>query len=280
MQELEGLGRVVNSNELLVFFTDLRSRLKLKKSIKFPVFLEFLLGNGLRKIEIAAIHYKKTFKRYVWGNPSVFEIALSLHRGCYLSHSTSVFLHGLSEHIPRTVYVNYEQSPKPSRSPSCLTQESIDKAFKKTQRLSRYEFRHEGSSIILLSGKHTNKLEVSEIDGPQGEALLATKIERTLIDIAVRPAYAGGVYQVLEAYKGAREKISTNVLLATLKKLGYLYPYHQAIGFYLELSGYEPQKLQRLRSLGLHFDFYLAHGLKDHEYDPSWRIYFPKGMKG
>lgn len=60
-----------------------------------------------------------------------------------------------------------------------------------------------------------------------------TKLERTLIDIAVRPNYAGGVHHVLEAYAAAKSRVSVNVLLATLQKMEYVYPYHQVIGFYI-----------------------------------------------
>lgn len=56
-----------------------------------------------------------------------------------------------------------------------------------------------------------------------------TKIERTFADIAVRPAYAGGVYQVLEAYRGAKDKCPASTVIAVLKKIKSPYPYHQAI---------------------------------------------------
>jgi hypothetical protein len=99
-----------------------------------------------------------------------------------------------------------------------------------------------------------------------------------LIDITVRPAYAGGVYQVLEAYRRAQPDMSTSILLATLKKLDYIYPYHQAIGFYMQQAGYKPEQYERLRGLGLNHDFYLAHGLREREFDSAWRLHFPKGF--
>ena len=106
-----------------------------------------------------------------------------------------------------------------------------------------------------------------------------TRIERTLIDVAVRPAYAGGTYQVLEAYRRAVKRASVGTLVATLKKIGYVYPYHQAIGYYMQRAGFAESQYKRLKEFGLHFDFYLGYGLKDPVYNSEWRLFVPKGLQ-
>lgn len=221
---------------------------------------------------------RKSFPRYIWDEASPYEMALSLRKGSYLSHASAVFLHGLTQQIPRTIYVNKEQTPKPA-SAGHLTQAGIDRAFRNTPRTSNYVFLHEDTRIVLLSGKHTGDKEVSEIPGPDEKSFRATKLERTLIDIAVRPAYAGGVFDVLGAFRSAVARdVSIPVLMATLRHLDYVYPFHQVIGFYLQNAGAPEKSLSRLRDLGLHFDFYLTNRMPNPQYDPSWKIYFPSGL--
>ena len=130
-----------------------------------------------------------------------------------------------------------------------------------------------------MSGKNTQNLEIGTTRDPQGGEVRVANIERTLIDVAVRPAYAGGVYEVLKAYRAAQNRISVNVLVATLKKMNYVYPYHQAIGFYLARAGYDEVWTTRLKKLGLNWNFYLTHKMKDPDYDPNWRLFFPKGLQ-
>ena len=61
--------------------------------------------------------------------------------------------------------------------------------------------------------------------------LRTTTLERTLIDIAVRPFYAGGVAEVAKACEMAKNKeVSVNRLASMLTKMHFGYPYHQAIG--------------------------------------------------
>lgn len=218
-----------------------------------------------------------TKTRYAWGDISPYAIGMSLVTGAYLSHASAMFLHALTDQIPKTIYVNREQSPKPPPR-SALSQASINRAFKRPPRQSTYVFTSEDARFLLLSGKNTGRLEVAPILTPQGELVDATKLERTLIDIVVRPVYAGGPHEVMRAYQAAASRLSVNTLVATLKKLDYVYPYHQAIGFLLERAGLPQQQLDKLAALGLEWDFYLAHQLVSPEYSSRWRLFYPKGL--
>jgi len=215
--------------------------------------------------------------RFATRAASPFEIAISLKTNSYLCHSTAVYLHGLTDHIPQTIYVNAEQSIKPKPTGE-LSQGSIDRAFRARQRTSRYVFIHERNRIVILSGKHTGRHGVTQMTVTTGESLPVTDLERTLVDITVRPVYGGGVHAVLAAFRTARDRMSTGKLIETLRVLDYAYPYHQALGFYLERAGAPPKALEPLRRIPAEFDFYLAHGLKTPEYSPSWRIFYPKGL--
>lgn len=270
-------SRVYQEFDLGKILTANRAAWHLGENVSRRDFVTFLTERlQLRKVQLQSKDYGP-ISRFTWGSVTPFELALSLRRGAYLSHGTAVFLHGLTDDLPATLYANVEQSQKP-RGVGPLPQEKVDLAFSHSPRTSRYIFSGEGFSVVLLNGKASGRLEVGRLEGPDGEWLEATKLERTLIDIAVRPAYAGGVFKVLAAYEAARNRASVNTLVATLKKLQYLYPYHQAIGFLMERAGYPPDRLEALRALGIDLDFYLCHGIRDRVFDSRWRLYIPKGL--
>jgi predicted transcriptional regulator of viral defense system len=242
-------------------------------------FIQFLTAKGyLIEEKISPLNHEiPPICRYIWKTASPFEIALSLKRDAYFSHGTAVALHGLNEQIPQRLYLNKEQSPKPSNRGS-LTQAAINRAFSNKQRETRLVYRFNETDVAIIWGKYTGNLEV--VGMTYGSAQLrVTNVERTLIDIAVRPSYAGGPLQVLAAYKGAIDSVSVGLLVATLRKLEYTYPFHQAIGFYMQRAGYPESKYKRLKEFGQSFDFYLSYGMKDPEYVPDWRIYVPRGLQ-
>jgi len=269
--------RVFSYSDLQQMLEENREYWRLTKSTTLTDFIEFLTKYGrLNKIDIS--FPGRTMTRYTWGGTPTYEVVLSWHPASYLSHYTAVYLHDLTEQIPKTIYLNVEQPRKTSPSRR-LDQANIDAAFKRPMRRSKTVAQFGDFEICLLSSMGELNLGVVESDGPEGQKIRLTNVERTLIDITVRPGYAGGVFEVLKAFKNAREKVSINRLTAMLKKLDYVYPYHQAIGFYLERSGvYDESSIRLLRKIKMSHDFYLAHGMKDPEYSKEWRLFFPQGL--
>ncbi|MGO9602029.1 MAG: type IV toxin-antitoxin system AbiEi family antitoxin domain-containing protein [Candidatus Binataceae bacterium] len=260
-----------------------RSFWRLTTSMSTQKFIEFLLGaTGLSKIVFPFPPPYNRETRYVWGNVPLSEVILSLRPHCHFSHYTAVQIHGLTEQIPKTIYVNFEQ-PLASNSTAELSQKNIDVAFKRKVRTTNYVAETPDFRVCMLNGKNTGYLGVednitSQIYGNRLGRTRVTNIERTLIDIAVRPIYSGGVYEVLKAYRLAQPQLSINRLTAMLQALNYIYPYHQVIGFYLERAAYGPTLLDLLRRFPMKFDFYLTHQMGDTDYIADWRLYIPKGF--
>jgi predicted transcriptional regulator of viral defense system len=198
-----------------------------------------------------------SIQRYAWHPFSPYQIALSARPNAYFSHATALALHGLTESGATTLYVNQEQTAKVTQR-SLLTQEGIDRAFSHDQRISSYTLKYRNFRVVLLSGKNTRRLGVIKVLGPEGIWLLATNVERTLIDVAVRPAYGGGIPDILNAFRRALRVVSVNRLVSILKRVRHTYPYHQAIGFWMERARYPEPALRQLERLGIKFDFYLV----------------------
>ena len=265
-----------------------RGEWRLAQGMPFSSFLEYLLkSRKLRQVEFPFPRRKEV--RYTWGKVPVQAVLLTLKPQCHFSHFTAVQLHELTEQDPHTIYLNHEQRPKPA-SEAGLAQNRIDLAFRGKPRTTRNVAivkgaERKGMRVCLLNGKHTGYLGVEDreirtsgFDRPI--RLRLTDVERTLIDIAVRPFYSGGVGEVLKVYRRAAERVSVNRLAGILRRLGYLYPYHQAIGFYLEAAEAYDKKAVALFHGGFEyeFDFFLSYGMQDTEYVPRWRLHVPRRL--
>jgi predicted transcriptional regulator of viral defense system len=269
--------RVFKRSEIDAELTQHREFWRLSQAIGRKKFIEFLSEvAGMHEIVFDFPTRKEV--RYVWREASDYEIIQSLRPSSYFTHFTAIHLHSLTLQIPKTVYLNYEQ-PKKQSTDRTLEQDRIDYAFQSKWRTSATVAAFGQRRVCLLNGQFTGQRGVETILDELGNNVMVTDLERTLIDIVVRPVYSGGVHTVLEAYKHAAAKLKVNRLTAMLTSLDYAYPYHQAIGFYMERSGgYTDSQIAIVERFEKKFDFYLDHQIKQKQYSDRWRVYFPKGL--
>ncbi|MEQ8192212.1 MAG: hypothetical protein ABRQ39_29880 [Candidatus Eremiobacterota bacterium] len=267
--------KVFSFNELRDILYENIVKWKLSKSTTLKNFIEFLMGEGILKLIVIDLP-KLKMKRYTYGEPSIYEIAFSINKQAYFSHYTALFLHNLTNNIPKNVYINYEQAKKMSDRGE-LTQENINKAFSRPMRITNQIAAVGNQKVYLLNGKNVGRLGVEEYK-LDDNLFPVTGIERTLIDITIRPNYAGGVQEVFNAYLAAKGKVSVNRLVSILNKMDYIYPYYQAIGFYLEKAGYKDNILKLLERFEMKYNFYLTYEVKETEYSSRWKLYYPRGF--
>jgi hypothetical protein len=268
---------VYKSAELKAMLQENRTIWRLTPSVRMNSFIQFLQDQRLlAKIELSFPSRKEI--RYLRPNGTIYELALTLRSRSYISHRSAMILHGLTYPWATDVYINHEQSIKPSHA-SELTQERLDQAFRNKSRISSNKAQHADTTIWVINGMHTGQLGVINLPGPNGESFPVTSLERTLMDITVRPVYSGGIPTVLNAYIIARDRISIDLLVALLRQLNYVYPYHQAVGFYLERAGVsDASLLAPLKEFGLRYDFYLGHDMQDTHYSKEWRLHYPANL--
>lgn len=249
-----------------------RHKWRLPQSATTNELLNWLISKKiLQELVINSIGIEKyIFKKDI----TIYEIATSLMKNSYLSHYSALFLHGLTNNIVKNIYVTQEQSKKSSDPNLELIQKNINQAFSKPMRRTNKIAAYQNYEIYLLNGKFTNKLGVIKHD----DGVYVTNLERTLIDSVVRSEYSGGVFEVLNAFENAKGKASINKLTSFLTKMEFIYPYHQAIGFYLEQAGYKESVLKLLERFPMKYDFYLNYDIKNKQYSERWRLFYPEGL--
>lgn len=278
MDDLFSSGvKILTRSDIEQIFSENRESWGLNKKTSVKSFIDFMGAMGLREAKFNFPSRRET--RYLWGDVSAFELAQSLKPNAYLTHRGAMCIHGLTTDPPDLIYLNQEQSKSHQRNSNYANaggyrssvQEQAE-TFKRGRRARRAHGVHRAWSEDRGGGSHRSRRG-------GGESLRVTDVERTLVDITVRPAYAGGASVVLEAYRRAKGKVSVSRLVEILREMDYVYPFHQAVAFYLDRVGvYEDSELGQLQAIPMEFDFYLENRIDEPDYSERWRLYYPKGL--
>ena len=277
---------ILRPSDLAKLFVQNRSFWRLAQNTTLREFSKFMLEKSALR-QVAITFPREVISGFTWGEMPLLETLLGLVKDSYYSHYTAVRIHGLTEQFPKTVYLSREKhrgaSSRTEASP-LYPQEKIDEAFLRPPRMSgnQAELQAEGVRIMLLEAAYHEGLGISaggvNFGGERPLTLRYTNLERTMIDIVVRPFYAGGVFEVAKAFENAKGQLSVNAMRAMLKQLHLGYPYHQAIGYYLERAGYRAPQVELFRREPMERDFYLTHAMGRTSYNSRWRLHIPEGF--
>jgi len=284
IQTFETLPKILKLRDIESALNEHRKFWRLTNSTTVKDFVNFL-REKTQLVPITIPFPQRAVVGFTWGPQPLLEVLLGLAENSFLSHYTAMRIHGLTEQVPKTVYLNQEKNENSATYSShekLFDQPAIDSAFLRPPRHSQNMAEYEGTRILFLQSAYHAGLGITSSDvnlgGDRDLTLRHTTLERTLIDIVVRPFYAGGVFEVAKAFEQARTTVSVNTMAAMLKKLGHGYPYHQAIGYYLERAGYRPGQVDLFRKIPRERDFYLTHQMAAARYVEAWRLYVPEGF--
>jgi hypothetical protein len=248
------------------------------KAVRYPFsvdpeeYVQYLVNQGkITKIVLSGP--QSSAIRLLTRECNRYEIGLSIKSRSYFSHGTAAYLQGLTNTEPVTLHLSAEGVLRESNHTE-LRQSAIDQAFAKPQRQSANRYTWESQEFMLLTslftqGKGIEKRQSYGVTGP----------ERTLLDVTVRPSYAGGADEVLNLYKRAAQTVmDPKKLLELYDSIAFIYPYHQAIGFYLERAGYSGGIIKALQKRPRPNTFYLDYAIKQKAFDTFWNLYYPAAL--
>lgn len=266
--------KAFNKNEFERIITQIKSIYGFK-TLERKKIIDFLIKSDLIIKESSSGNNEEIFDIYYSPQKKIdlFDIAATRSRSAYFSHYSALFIHNLTLQIPKQIYLTNERITLHDHN-NRLTQESIDNTFNKEPRITSNKRSFKNNIINLINGQCHNYIGIIEFH----DNLKVSDIERTLIDVVTRPFYSGGVTQVLEAFVNAKDLIDIDKFYNYYKKMDFIYPYHQAIGFYLEKAGYENKCITPFLKIKQEFKFYLTYNMKNKEYSKRWNLFYPKGL--
>lgn len=282
-------GNVLNRSSLIYILHCLKKEEIVENSLTLNGLKRILVFNVKMFKKVSILYKDKLIIRYIptFIKISPYEIALSLApKKGHLSHLSAMYVNGITNIEPNTIYVNYEQSPKKiDKKNSILKQKNVDLAFtkptRKTSQIASFQYKNKFYTIVLLNGKNTNYTGVTNIK-PMGfsKFVRTSNVERCFIESMVRPNYSGGVSEILNSFSNTT--ISVNKVLAYLNNMNYIYPYIQIAHFYIKHTQNNNQKADILKKeinkRDNNINMYIEHQIIDPILDKDSLVYYPKKL--
>ena len=212
-----------------------------------------------------------------------YELAAKMFPAGYFCNLSSIYFHSLTNQIPKTIYIcNETISEHLKTDADGMNNSLLRSVFIKPHRHTSYVFAVNKCEIVVVDRKKKSDHGVVKIHAhntllPNNSRI--TSVERALIDAVVSPQYNGGVVSVYTYFKKARRKMDVKQLMDIYRKLDFVYPYSQVLGFFLDNIGLQKQASDIYGEFPPQFKFFVDHNAKaSWTYDAKWKLYYPNGL--
>lgn len=211
-----------------------------------------------------------------------YAVAKAMFPDGYFCNLSSIYYHSLTNQVPSSIYICHETiSAIPKRYNSNINNSAIRSAFIKPHRYTNHVFELNQHEIIVVDrARHSGHGVINaHALAVLPEHSRITCIERALIDAVVSPHYNGGIVSVYAYFKSAHQRINLTKLIEIYRQLEFIYPYSQAIGFFLEKAGMSKQASTFHKEFPPTYTFFIDHDAKSSwHYDEKWKLYYPVGL--
>ena len=254
-------------NELFSFVATLKEEKLIPQSKSFTSILDFLIASGLivHLLELG----DSIIERYSMHKEiNVLGVANSIKPKSFFSMTTALNLQGYSTDRENYIFVSSELTPKHFISEE-LTQDAIDKAYKKPYRFTNNHGEFHGNHIILLSPKNTSQFEVIDFNG-----FRMSSINRSFVEIIVNMQYFHGSTRIIQLFKPLQSKLDVTRIFKIIEKFNFVYPYYQLFGHLLEKIGFDKSQLKSFKSKVGNLKFYTDKNQSNYLYDNYWQVFY------
>jgi predicted transcriptional regulator of viral defense system len=211
-----------------------------------------------------------------------YAIAQAMFPKGYFCNLSSIYYHSLTNQVPKTIYICDEKRPAKRKNINTINNNKLRRAFIKPHRHTNHMYTLNDYKVIVVERA---RISNSGVVGNHPPSTLlpntsrVTCIERALIDAVVSPHYNGGIVSVYTYFRNARDMLDMARLIKIYRRLDFVYPYSQSIGFLLDRVGMSKHASVIHKKFPPEHSFFVDHDAKTSWiYDEKWKLYYPAGL--
>ena len=258
----------LSNDSLMNLFREIKDRSLVSTNLSYNKFFLKLLDEGLTQYSIKIRNIEKV--RYTLEkNFNIYQFSKTLEKKSFFSMSTALNILNLTNERSDFVFVSKERATRLEFDSKTIKQENIDNAFSKKPRRTTAHNKIKEYSIVMLESNNTNEYEVINYNGYR-----VSSVNRVFVEAISNIQYFKNPDFLLKIFKEIKKELNLKKIYDVITNFGFIYPYYQLAGFYLERIGFKKDELVHFYNKRSNLNFYTHKNQLNYDYNEYWKIYF------